>query len=133
MISISQFVRGANIVRIDNEDFGVGILKIERNCDVLDKIAKRTINGDLYREILGVYFNYTITFGTFWDMDQYDRLYKKLTSRQEFHIISIPTNKGFMTFKGYISKVKDTFEYVNGNKRRITGLNCSFVSKKPYY
>ena len=106
VISISQFVRGANIVRIDNEDFGVGILKIERNCDVLDKIAKRTINGDLYREILGVYFNYTITFGTFWDMDQYDRLYKKLTSRQEFHIISIPTNKGFMTFKGYISKVK---------------------------
>lgn len=133
MIFISQFERGANIIRIDNENFGVGLLKIDRNCDVLDKIAKRTMNGDLYREILGVYFNYKLTFGRFWDMDQYDRLYKKLTSRQEFHIISIPDNKGYMTFKGYISKVKDHIEYVNGNRRMITGLSCNFVSKKPYY
>ena len=45
-----QFTRGANIIRIDNEDFGVGLIKISRKCDVLDKVAKRTINGDLYRE-----------------------------------------------------------------------------------
>lgn len=130
---MSQFTRGANIIRIDNEDFGVGLIKISRKCDVLDKVAKRTIDGDLYREILGVYFNYDVTFGSFWDMDQYDRLYKKLTSKQEFHIISIPSNKGYMTFQGYIAKVKDNIEYVNGNLRRINGLTCSFVSKKPYY
>lgn len=130
---MSQFTRGFNVVRIDNEEFGMGLIKIDRNCDVLDKVAKRTMDGDLYREILGVYFNYTLTFGTFWDMDQYDRLYKKLTAKQEFHIISIPSNKGYMTFKGYISKVTDHIEYVNGSNRRITGLTCSFVSKKPYY
>ena len=114
-----QFTRGANIIRIDNEDFGVGLIKISRKCDVLDKVAKRTINGDLYREILGVYFNYEVTFGSFYDMDQYDRLYRKLTSKQEFHIISIPSNKGYMTFQGYIAKVKDNIEYVKINNSNV--------------
>ena len=30
-------------------------------------------------------------------------------------------------------RLTGTIEYVNGNLRRINGLTCSFVSKKPYY
>lgn len=121
-----------SVITIDGEDYSVGIVSIERHCDVLDKIAKRTISGNLYREILGVYFNYEITFGTFDDMYTYSRLYNKLTEKKEFHVIQIPSNKGYDTFVGYISKVKDKIEYVSGDKRRISGLKCSFVAKDPH-
>lgn len=121
-----------SIIAIDGEDYSVGLVVINRSCDVLDKVARRTVSGDLHREILGVYFNYELTFGTFKDMDTYSRLYNKLTERIEFHTIQVPTNKGYDTFKGYIAKVRDKIEYVSGNERRITGLTCSFVAKLPH-
>lgn len=121
-----------SVITIDGEDFSVGLVTISRNCDVLDKVARRTISGDLYREILGVYFNYELTFGTFDDMTTYSKLYNKLTEKKEFHIIKVPTNRGYDIFKGYIAKVHDKIEYVFGDKRRVSGLTCSFVAKEPH-
>lgn len=128
---MAQFINGNDTLLIDGEPFGVGLVQITRHADVLDKYALRTIDGDLRREILGIYFNYELTFGTFYDMEQYDRLFQKLTEKKEYHMITIPTNTGFDTYKGYISKVRDIIEYVNGEDRIIRGLSCSMVSKKP--
>lgn len=119
------------IIRIDGLSLGVGLVQIERHVDVLDKMARRTINGDLRREILGVYFNYKLTFGEFTNMVTYSKLFDKLTEKKEFHIIQIPSNLGYDTYTGYIASVKDTILYVNGNDRRIKGLTCEFVAKKP--
>lgn len=121
----------SGIITIDGIDYSIGVVKISRKANVFDKYAKRTVDGDLHREIIGVYYNYEIEFGSFWDMEQYDKLYDKLTEPQEFHIISIPTNKGIRTFKGYIAEVEDQIEYVSNNNRKITGLKCSFISKVP--
>lgn len=127
-----QFINGKDTIMIDGKGYGVGLVQIKRKADVLDKYAKRTVSGDLRREILGVYFNYELTFGSFYDMDQYSRLFNKLTEAREFHMITIPTNKGMDTYKGYISKVQDVIEYVNGSDRRVTGLTCHFVAKEPH-
>ena len=72
---MAQFINGNDTLLIDGEPFGVGLVQITRHADVLDKYALRTIDGDLRREILGIYFNYELTFGTFYDMEQYDRLF----------------------------------------------------------
>ena len=121
----------SGIITIDNVDYSVGVVNISRKANVLDKYAKRTVDGDLRREIIGVYYNYEIEFVSFWDMEQYNKLYDKLTEPQEFHVISILTNKGIRTFKGYIAEVEDKIEYASNNERRVTGLKCSFVSKEP--
>ena len=121
----------SGIITIDGINYSIGVVKISRKANVFDKYAKRTVDGDLHREIIGVYYNYEIEFGSFWDMEQYDKLYDKLTEPQEFHIISVPTNKGIRTFKGYIAEVEDEIEYVENNNRIIKGLKCSFISKAP--
>ena len=46
---------------IDGENFKVDVLSCKRTADFLDKHAKRTENGDLKRELIGVYFNYKLT------------------------------------------------------------------------
>lgn len=126
-------LKGKRIILIDGQEFGVGITKIDRKVNILDKYAKRTLDGDLKREILGVYFNYTVSFGPFWDMAEYSKLFNKLVERKEFHTITIPDNKTFYTFVGYISGVSDSIVYVDyeTNKRYISGLKCSFISKAP--
>jgi hypothetical protein len=50
------------IFKIDNIDFTSGLININRKVNILDRYAERTINGDLKREILGVYCNYFLTF-----------------------------------------------------------------------
>ena len=55
------------VFKIDNIDFTAGLININRKVNILDRYAERTINGDLKREILGVYYNYSLTFSQFWD------------------------------------------------------------------
>ncbi len=64
------------VFKIDNIDFTAGLININRKINILDCYSERTINGYLKREILGVYYNYSLTFSQFWDMNQYDKLHK---------------------------------------------------------
>ena len=47
---------------IDGEEFNIPLVALKRESAVLDKYATRTEGGDLKREIIGVYYNYTLTF-----------------------------------------------------------------------
>lgn len=131
---MSQFdeKKFSGVVTIDDVDFTLGLINIQRKVDVLDKYAERTVDGDLKREILGVYFNYTLNFSGFWDMVQYDRLFKKLTEPVNFHRFVIVSNTGLeVPFKGYVAGVEDVIEYASGNLRSISGLKCEIIAKEP--
>ena len=52
------FTRG---IYIDGEYFNIPIVSIKRNADFLDKFAERVETGELQRELIGVYFNYTMS------------------------------------------------------------------------
>lgn len=120
------------IFKIDNIDFTAGLISINRKVNVLDKYAERAIDGDLKREIIGVYYNYSLTFSQFWDMEQYDRLFSKLTEPREFHTIWLPKNNSYYQFKGYVAGVEDVIEFVRGESERIvTGLKCDIIAKEP--
>lgn len=122
----------SGVVTIDDVDFTPGLVDIQRKVNVLDKYAERTIDGDLKREVLGVYFNYTLNFSGFWDMEQYDRLFKKLTEPVNFHRFVIVSNTGLeLPFRGYVSGVEDVIEYASQNLRIVTGLKCEIIAKEP--
>lgn len=122
----------SGVCKIDNIDFTLGLVNIQRKVSILDKYAERTIDGDLKREIIGVYYNYSLTFSEFWDMEQYDILFKKLTEPKEFHTIRLPKNNGYYEFQGYVAGVEDVFELVKGeNMRTISGLKCEIIAKQP--
>jgi hypothetical protein len=49
----------SDFLTIDGEVYNVAVLTgLDRNADFLDKYAERTDDGDLKRELIGVYFNY---------------------------------------------------------------------------
>ena len=65
MINISNQFDSAvfkEIFKIDNIDFTAGLININRKVNVLDKYAERTIDDYLKRDIIGVYYNYSLTF-----------------------------------------------------------------------
>ena len=118
-------------VYVDRNRYDVPVADIKRTADVLDKYASRTENGSLKRKIIGVYFNYEITFGDTLDNAEYNRLFDKLTEPEEFHEITVPASDGDFTFTAYISKVSDAMLAQYGGKNYFGNLKASFVAKEP--
>lgn len=119
-------------ISIDGQYFDVPLVGLKRNFDFLDKYAKRTEDGDLKRSLIGVYANYTLTFGTMNDIELYEKLVDKLTEPVEFHDFTLPTSKGTYSFKGYVSSVQDQIVKIRDESANFTGLQCKFTSKKPF-
>ena len=86
---------------IDGEEFNIPLVKVKRESSVLDKYATRTEGGDLQREIIGVYYNYTLTFPELnLDTEEYARLWDKITEPVEFHDFVVPSSDGPFSFTG---------------------------------
>ena len=120
-------------IKVDGIHFDIPMVSLKRNADFLDKYAERTEDGEMHRELIGVYYNYTLTAGTssdFGDTD-YDAFWDKMTEPAEFHEISLPTRDGYYTFIGYISSVSDEYKRILSNEAEFTGFTCKFTAKRP--
>lgn len=120
-------------IRIDGTHFDIPMVSLKRSANFLDKYAERVEIGDLERELIGVYYNYTLTVGSsdaFGETD-YDEFWDKMTEPVEFHDISVPTAKGYYTFRGYISSVSDEYEQILDDKAVFKGFTCKFTAKRP--
>ena len=118
-------------IKIDNIYFDIPMVSLKRNADVLDKYANRTEDGDLKREIIGVYYNFTLTVGVVENPALYQSLWDKLTEPTEFHTVELPNINGVYRFTAYISSVSDEYMKVKSNSASFQGLTAKFTAKSP--
>lgn len=121
----------SDFLTIDGEIYNIKVKTgIKRNADFLDKYAERTDDGDLKRELIGVYFNYkSINFDKQTDenYEEYVRLYNKLTEAEEFHTINIAGE----TFVAYFSNVSDEMYLYKNGRPYYRKLTVNFTAKMP--
>lgn len=120
-------------IRVDGIHFDIPMVSLKRNADFLDKYAERVETGELKRELIGVYYNYTLTVGSstaFGDTD-YDYFWDVMTEPKEFHEISLPIKNGYYTFTAYISSVSDEYKKILDGKAEFTGFTCKFTAQRP--
>lgn len=125
------------MIIIDTISYNIPIEQVVRTADFLDKYAERTADGELHRELIGVYFNYKIVFGRTLDVAEYALLWLKLTEPVEFHDVIIPNESGDYEFTAYFAGVGD--ELVKsltapGAANPVTfwkSLSVNFISKSP--
>nr|DAQ17758.1 MAG TPA: hypothetical protein [Caudoviricetes sp.] len=116
---------------IDGISYKIDVLSVKRTADFLDKYAERTENGDLERELIGVYFNYKLQLGPGVDRAEYARLWDKLTEPVEFHEVTVPDEDGDYTFTAYFSNVADELLRKVAEKNYWKNLTVNFIAKKP--
>ena len=116
---------------IDGIRYDVPVLSgVKIQADFLDKSAVRTEDGDLNRELIGVYYNYRdIKFGkqTKQNYTAYENLWAKLSEPEEFHIFKIAN----YTFKGYVSSLSHEIYLYEDGKAYKKNLKVNFTSKQP--
>lgn len=125
---MAEYTQG---IKIDGISFNIPLISIKRTADFLDKYAERTEDGILRRELIGVYFNYQMSFGIIDDDMLYARLWDKLTEPVEFHVFELPTSNSTLSFSGYLSGISDEVEKMLRNGAKFKGLQCKFTAKVP--
>lgn len=120
------------MITIDGTTFDVPVVSIKRKADFLDKYAERTEDGVLHRELIGVYFNYTIEFGSTATIPNYVALWDKLTEPVEFHTVTVPDEDGEnYTFTAYFAGVNDELKRVKNAQAFWKTLTVDFIAKSP--
>lgn len=120
-------------ITVDNIHFDIPLVSLKRSADFLDKSAERTEDGDLKRELIGVYYNFTLTVGdsaAFGDSD-YNEFWNKMTEPVEFHDFVLPTGTGTYSFRGYISSVSDEYKKILDGEAEFSAFTCKMTAKQP--
>ena len=124
------------IFSIDGKEYNVTVPAggIQRSFSVLDTDKSgRSQSGDMIRDIIGTYYNYSIEINTkMLNYDEYDQLYDIISSPAEYHMLTVPYGQKTLTFKAYVTSGSDSFD-VKGKdgKIRWKGLKLNFIAMSP--
>lgn len=121
------------VIKINPADIGISgrFVSARKAVAELAEQAKRTENGDLKRELIGVYFNYKLTVAPGIDRAEYSRFWDKITEPEEFHTVTVPGTDGDYTFMAYFSNIGDELLLQRGKANYWKGLTINFIAKTP--
>ena len=96
-----------DILHIGDQEFTVGLVKLNRKFRIDEKYRVTTEDGQLHREIRGIYTDYSLEIGDV-DQAQYDALIEALTSTEESQTVTLPYGKsGTVTFQAAFESISD--------------------------
>lgn len=124
-----------SIISIDGRSFSLSVPEkgLKRSFEIVDTDkAGRLINGDMQRDIIGTYYNYSIEFRT--DnitRTEYDEFYEVISEPVDYHTITVPYGQTTLTFKAYITNGEDILNKIDSNGNRWSGISVNFIAMSP--
>lgn len=115
-------------IKIDDKTYEVPIVELQRKGDILDLTANRTEDGVLHRDVIGTYYNYTLTIGVINNPDLYNELWDVLTAPVASHWIELPHDH--VRFEGYFGSCKDNIALVTNDGFKAKGLSFNLVATR---
>ena len=115
---------------VDNVEYPVGIVALQRKGDILDLTANRTEDGVLHREVIGTYYNYILGIIAPSDPALYEAIWWVLTAPVASHMVQLPYQAE--PFEGYFSSCKDNAKLIKSDGTFIgTGISCNLTATRP--
>lgn len=120
-------------IYIDGRYYDIPLTKVARTANKIWKYADRTEEGNHTGEILGIYYNFTLTVGDIHNKDEYDRFYSDITSTKAYRTVKMPSADGGtdFEFKCYFDSVKDEICHSKKGKNIKKGLSFQMVAQEP--
>ena len=113
----------------------LAIKSINRSFQVLDgSKAGRSLGGSMLRDIIGTYYNYTITFDAkIGHEDVYEQLYETLSAPVDYHTLSLPFANKTITQKMYVTSGNDKLvRFRKDGENFFNELSIQFVAMNPF-
>lgn len=121
------------VFTLDGKTYNVAVTELQRKASVLDgENAERAKSGRMMRDIIGTYYNYSMTLDTkSLSLAEYDALYEVLTAPVDSHSLTVPYGQGTATFAAYVSNATDTLKRMTGAMNLWGDLKIDFVAMAP--
>jgi hypothetical protein len=119
------------MITLDGTSYDINIISMKRKAEFVDKFAERTEDGILHRELIGVYFNYSLTLSPGSDVAEYAAFYSNITEPVEFHTVTVYDSDGEYTYVAYVANVSDEVRKVQGASVFWKSLTIDFISQSP--
>ena len=125
-----------NLVSIDGRYYNIFIPQggIQRSFSIADTDnAGRNVQGEMIRDIVGTYYNYTVAFNTkYLNYEEYDDLFETLSAPVDYHTITAPYGQQTLTFTAYVTNGADALTRVDSQGNRLWGgLSINFIAMSP--
>lgn len=118
---------------LDGVTYNVFVTALKRSFSVLDTDQTgRTQDGEMYRDIVGTYYNYEMTVqanGS--DVAALDRLWEALSQPVVSHVCVFPYNQTTLTQRMYVTSGSQEVRQLTKNKTYWNGITFSFVAMSP--
>lgn len=122
----------SDILTIDGVQYNVNVVSLMESSEFLDSAeTHRTILGDLFRRLIGIYFNYELELGEIQDPENAIALWNAIHTFVPFHTVTLPHNEGLQTFKAYVTGCsRPLLKRING-VNYWGGYKIKFIAKAP--
>lgn len=119
---------------IDGNDYSAIVTSLTRNFSVADgENAGRTTDGRMHRDLIGTYYNYSITLKTdLLGQDKYNELYEIISAPVESHEIKVAYGNQILAFEAYITQGSDDLiRQYSETDRYWSNLSFDFIAMEP--
>lgn len=114
---------------IDGVTYPVAIIELKRKADILDKSAYRSEDGELHREVIGTFYNYSLKIGVINDEPLYNTLFWVLSQPVASHKVKFPHDN--VEYDAYFSSVQDDIVLITDTGFKAKGLTCNCTGMRP--
>ena len=123
------------MIIIDGITYNVPIISLDETADLLAKFAERTEDGKIHGELIGVFYNQQIQFGSPTnpaDVLEMARLWVKLSESVFIHTVTVPDTDGIdFTFTAYFSNVKRSLRKWDAARTFWKTMTVNFIAEAP--
>ena len=123
---ITQFI-------LDGETYNVQVMSLRRSFEIKESIAaKLTQNGDIYRDLIGTYYNYTITVREKeGDREALDAFWDAVSSPDPSHECIFPYNQTVLAQKMYVKTGNQEISCLHKDGATWKDITVQFIAKEP--
>lgn len=118
---------------MDGVEYNVNVMELTRKFSVLDSAkAGRTQNGNMYRDPIGTFFNYSIVIerrGS--DQNSLDALWDALAQPVDSHVCTFPYNQTTLSQRMYVTTGEQKISRIHRDSTTWESMTISFVAMEP--
>lgn len=118
---------------LDGVPYNVNVLELTRKFSVMDTDKSgRTMDGVMFRDVIGTYYNYTMTVAVR-DGDEaaLDAFWNAISRPDESHACTFPYGQRTLTQQMYVTSGSQSLQMMRENKNQWGEIQVNFIAMAP--
>ena len=121
------------VFKMDGVAYNVSVTALTRKFSVMDTDKSgRTQDGAMYRDIIGTFYNYTMTIRERGgDAAALDAFWEAISSPTKSHVCEFPYGQETLTQQMYVTSGEQSLRLMQPEKNHWGEISVNFIAMKP--